>query len=159
MKLLEPGHPKKYISNQLLWFVCWLAVTGVGAWLTPSVDGHGTHQKLGLPPCPSVLLFNRPCPGCGMTTSWSAFIHGNFGLSFHAHPLGPFTYLLFTAVAWLGLYGFAKNTRVKTELRSFSWTLSAAAAVFVAFGFIRMAVTPNFGTKTEQVLASVLKQK
>jgi len=39
----------------------------------PDADarGHGTHQQLGLPPCTFYVIFQRPCPACGMTTSWA----------------------------------------------------------------------------------------
>jgi hypothetical protein len=48
------------------------------AWkLEPNPRGYGTHQSLGLPPCTFRALFNIPCPGCGMTTSFSHFVRGN----------------------------------------------------------------------------------
>ncbi len=46
--------------------------------LNPDPRGYGTHQQLGLPPCTFRLLFGRPCPGCGMTTSFSHFVRGQF---------------------------------------------------------------------------------
>ncbi|MEC9374691.1 MAG: hypothetical protein VYC34_12640, partial [Planctomycetota bacterium] len=53
-----------------------IAVLIVAATLTPSPDGHGTHTRLGLTPCPWVLTLNKPCPTCGMTT---AFAHAADG--------------------------------------------------------------------------------
>ena len=48
------------------------------AWnLEPDPRGFGTHQSLGLPPCTFRALFDIPCPGCGMTTSFSHFVRGN----------------------------------------------------------------------------------
>ncbi|WP_146598586.1 DUF2752 domain-containing protein [Novipirellula aureliae] len=46
--------------------------------LNPSPLGLGTHQQLGLPPCTSRVLFGVRCPSCGMTTSWSLFMHGKW---------------------------------------------------------------------------------
>ena len=46
--------------------------------LNPDPRGYGTHQQLGLPPCTFRLLFSRPCPGCGMTTSFSYFVRCQF---------------------------------------------------------------------------------
>lgn len=129
-------------------------MTGFGVYLHPDRAGHGTHQELGLPPCPSVLLFNRPCPGCGLTTSWTAFIHGDFAFAFHAHPLGPITYLAFTAAAWLALYGLIKGQRVRTEEPRLSWTMMAGALVFFAFGIWRMATTPHYQTPQEAAYAA-----
>jgi hypothetical protein len=132
----------------------WLAVTGIGLALHPDASGHGTHQQLGLPPCPSVLLFDRPCPGCGLTTCWCALLHGNFGLAFHAHPLGPFLYLGFTLLAVLCVYGFAVRKRVVLDSVQMSRVLIVCSVIFLAFGLGRMAVTPHFRTPTEQMFVT-----
>lgn len=59
------------------------------AWmLNPDPRGFGTHQQLGLPPCTFQLLYRFPCPGCGMTTSFSHFVRGQFASSFHVNPAG-----------------------------------------------------------------------
>ncbi|MHB1037710.1 MAG: DUF2752 domain-containing protein [Pirellulales bacterium] len=63
-----------------------LAVTGtalavllaVAVVLRPSPLGHGTHQQLGLPPCTFLVLFNRRCPSCGMTTAWAHVVRGQW---------------------------------------------------------------------------------
>ena len=43
-----------------------------------------------------------PCPGCGLTRSFSALSHGRPGLAFRMHPLGPFIYagFAFYMVKW-----------------------------------------------------------
>lgn len=46
--------------------------------LTPDPRGFGTHQRLGLPPCSFRVMLGIPCPACGMTTSFSHLVHGNF---------------------------------------------------------------------------------
>lgn len=153
MDLLEFGHPRSALRGQLTWFMAWAGVTIVGAILKPSASGHGTHEELGLPPCPSVLIFDRPCPGCGLTTSWTAFIHGHFSEAFHAHPLGPILYVLFGLSALLGLYGFIRGARLVTETPQMNRALTAVVVVFLTFGLIRMAVTPNYGTQGERILA------
>ena len=49
----------------------------VTAWmLRPDPSGMGTHQQLGLPACTIAVLFDKPCPSCGMTTSWSYLTQG-----------------------------------------------------------------------------------
>jgi hypothetical protein len=45
--------------------------------LRPDSAGHGTHEQLGLPPCTFYLIFGRPCPSCGMTTSWALLMRGD----------------------------------------------------------------------------------
>ena len=61
MALYEGTDVRKRLSGQLTFFFVWLFVTVVGLCLHADPSGHGTHTQLGMPPCPSVLLFNRPC--------------------------------------------------------------------------------------------------
>ena len=56
--------------------------------LEPDPRGFGTHQSLGLPPCTFRALFGIPCPSCGMTTSFSHFMHGNLWQAFRANAGG-----------------------------------------------------------------------
>lgn len=139
MVLYDAGWPRKKLAGQAVWFVVWLAVTVIGLCLTPNHDQHGTHRQLGLPPCPMVLFFHRPCPGCGLTTSWTAFLHGDLPLAFQAHPLGPILYLLFTGVVLFGAYGWVKKLRLRTDSRTFNWGLTSVFVVFLSFGLVRLA--------------------
>ncbi len=152
MALLEKGFERKALTSQALWFGAWFAVTIIGACLNPDKSGHGTHQQLGLPPCPSVLLFDRPCPGCGLTTSWTAFIHGHFAEAFHAHPLGPPLYLLYTTSAMFALVGWFKGARFSTQSKEFNRIMAVTIVIFITFGLTRMALTPHFGTPEEHWL-------
>jgi hypothetical protein len=68
--------------------------------LTPDAAGHGTHQQLGLPPCTFYVLFQRPCPACGMTTSWAWLLRGEIGHALAANAGG-------TLLAGLSLAGAA----------------------------------------------------
>jgi hypothetical protein len=81
-----------------MWLVvtaCILAtVLGIACWINP-VDAQGrpmtqgSHQQLGMPPCTLYKISGGwPCPGCGLTTSFSHFMHGNIWASLHANPLG-----------------------------------------------------------------------
>ena len=53
-----------------------LALLAVAAFLKPDPRGLGTHQQFGLPPCTFRFFFGRPCPSCGMTTSWAHLVRG-----------------------------------------------------------------------------------
>jgi hypothetical protein len=66
--------------------------------LTPDAHGYGTHQQLGLPPCTFYLIFQRPCPACGMTTSWAWLLRGEIGRALAANAGG-------TLLAALSLVG------------------------------------------------------
>ena len=79
-----------------------LALLATAIWLEPDPRGMGTHQKLGLPPCSFKEMFGRPCPSCGMTTSWSYLVRGQFLKSFDANLGGTLLALSAAIVApWL----------------------------------------------------------
>ena len=80
-----------------------LALLSVAYFLTPSSDGVGTHQQLGLPKCGWVLAANLPCPTCGMTTAWSHTVRGDLPAAFMTQPMGM---LLAIATVFVALGGF-----------------------------------------------------
>jgi len=151
MQLFEPAKPV-YVRAQLLWTFLWAGCTGIGIYLHADKHGHGTHQQLGLPPCPSVLLFDRPCPGCGLTTSWTSFLHGDIIGAFKYHPLGVPMYLAFTFVALAALYGNFKGLRLMMDTKKANFAFVSFVALFFLFGGIRMALMPGYaGTDKEKL--------
>lgn len=139
MVRLEPGRPRRQIAWQLCWTLFWAALTVAGIFLYPDARGHGTHQQLGLAPCPSELFLHRPCPGCGMTTSWTALLHGKIGSAFSAHWLGPPLYLLFSATAIFTGWAFVKKIGINTDTRAFNYTFIGVFLVFLTYGILRFA--------------------
>ncbi|MBS1708829.1 MAG: DUF2752 domain-containing protein [Armatimonadetes bacterium] len=109
--------------------------------MRPSPIGHATHTQLGLPPCPSVVLFHRPCPGCGLTTSWTHLLHGDLAASLHDHPFGPLLYLFFTLGTVMAAYGIAKKKVVDTNTKPMNVALVALMVAFLGFGFWRFSNT------------------
>ena len=75
-----------------------LALLVTAGTLSPDERGHGTHQQLGLPPCTFSVIFQRPCPACGMTTSWAWLLRGEIGRALAANAGG-------TLLAGLSLIG------------------------------------------------------
>ncbi|HEX4950790.1 MAG TPA: DUF2752 domain-containing protein [Blastocatellia bacterium] len=63
-------------------------VLAVARVLSPSPNGIGTHQQLGLPPCFFHKLTGIPCPTCGMTTSFAHTVRLQFYEAFIAQPFG-----------------------------------------------------------------------
>ena len=68
-------------------------VFGIAIWLNPyTQDGEArvweTHRQLGLPECTFKELTGRPCPSCGMTTSFALFIRGDLLNSLRANFAG-----------------------------------------------------------------------
>ncbi len=65
-----------------------LAVLVVALRLEPDPRGHGTHEQIGLGPCAFLATTGRPCPSCGMTTSFAWFVRGRPDRSWGANPAG-----------------------------------------------------------------------
>ena len=85
-----------------------IGLFAVAIWLKP-YDAAGrplaqaTHTQLGLPPCNMVRLFGRPCPTCGMTTSFALLMHGDVIASLRANFAGTLLAVLLLMVIPLGL--------------------------------------------------------
>jgi hypothetical protein len=65
-----------------------VTLLGVATVLRPSETGLGTHEQLGLPPCTFRWLFGMRCPSCGMTTSWSHVMRGQWRAALSANVGG-----------------------------------------------------------------------
>jgi hypothetical protein len=75
-------------------------VFAVAFYLNPyDADGRprtmATHTQLGMPPCNFVILTGKPCPSCGMTTSFALLVRGDIGASLRANWAGTLT-----AIVW-----------------------------------------------------------
>jgi hypothetical protein len=84
--------------------VACLTLLSIAAMLVPSPSGVGTHTALGLQQCQFLARTGLPCPGCGMTTSFSWFARGNIEASFYVQPMGMVLALLVAATFWGALY-------------------------------------------------------
>ncbi len=84
------GEPIGNLTRALLiaWATFLLGGFAVARSLSPDPRGFGTHQQFGLPECTVRLMFDRPCPGCGMTTCFSHFVRGEFVAAARANPAG-----------------------------------------------------------------------
>ncbi len=65
-----------------------VAVLVVARRLEPDPKGYGTHTQLGLGPCAFRATTGRPCPACGMTTSFAWFARGEPANAWRANPAG-----------------------------------------------------------------------
>ena len=93
------------------------AMLGAAAYIHPygtDADGNevpktmATHTQLGLQPCNMVVMTGKPCPACGMTTSFSLLVHGDVPNSMRANWVGTLT-----AIWWFSLipWGFVSAYR------------------------------------------------
>lgn len=140
MLRFEPSLDRRDFFGPALVLALWLGITGVALWLTPSRTGFGTHLQLGLPPCPSLLVLHRPCMACGLTTSFTACARGDVVAAFHAHALGPALYLGLTLGAVVSGVCLVRRRRIDTSGPAFQRLVTAAIAVFVAYGIARFAL-------------------
>jgi hypothetical protein len=102
------------------------------ACLSPSPQGMGTHQQLGLPPCTMVDWFGVRCPSCGMTTSWAHMTKLQVLEAFRANVGGA---LLALTAAFCGPWLLVSGVRGK-------WTFTEPREmVVVVIGLAIIVVT------------------
>lgn len=94
-----------------------LAVLAVAAWLTPSPAGFGTHEQLALRPgaglqtCTWVALTGKPCPTCGMTTSFAHAANFHLLAALKVQPMGTVLALAAATGFWFALHVAAAGSR------------------------------------------------
>jgi hypothetical protein len=81
-----------------------LALLVTAATLPPSPTGVGTHQGLHLAGCAFLTTTGYPCPACGMTTSFSWFVRGNWIASGYVQPMGMVLAAICAVAFWAGTY-------------------------------------------------------
>ncbi len=115
-----------------------ILAVGAAAALTAAVPVGGE--------CGFKHLTGAPCPGCGMTRSVLALLHGGFAESWRLHPLGiP---LALAAAAAMGLAAHEGITgRPSFRRPAERWGLPAAVAFLLLAGgvwFARVVVHPSW---------------
>lgn len=111
-----------------------LAVLVTAALLPPAAKGLGTHQQMGFPACAWMATTGLPCPTCGMTTSFSHFVRGNWVGSIYVQPMGFVLALLTGALFWAGLYIALTARPIHRLLRQLPmvWLIGAFMAMGIA---------------------------
>ncbi len=118
-----------------LLLLAWLIV---GASLTPDASGMGTHRQLGLPPCGWVLAFGKPCPTCGMTTSFANASHGWLWASLKAQPFATFLAIGAGIGFWACLYSALTGSgvvRVYAFLLRPRWVWAMLGFLVLSWGY------------------------
>ena len=109
-----PAERSERITNFVLACIA-ITVLAVAIYLSPSQDGHGTHQQLGLPPCNFLQATGYPCLSCGMTTAFSHAVRGQFVSSFVVQPFGMLlavaTMLSVPLLLWSSIRGWSLGER------------------------------------------------
>jgi hypothetical protein len=83
----------------------------------------------GPPFCPTALLFDLPCPGCGLTRAAFELVSGNFHAALHLHPLSPLLLPLFAGALAVVLYDYVRGPG-KALTPPAWWTGRAATIAF-----------------------------
>jgi hypothetical protein len=112
--------------------------------LTPDPAGMGTHLALGLPPCPLKFWTGVFCPACGLTTSFSHIVRGQFGPAWQAHPLGPLLFLLFAWVSLVSLLEFLNFPTFMGRFLKHHWTNLAYGGVFLFLAIWVLRLISNY---------------
>ena len=111
--------------------------------LEPDPRGYGTHTQLGLAPCAFRAATGRPCPSCGMTTSFAWSARGDLARSWRANPAGSLlapTCLLI--VPWL----LAASARGRpAPFRSWEVPLVGLAVAVVALSVLSWTLRMTLG--------------
>ncbi len=113
----EPGpdpRTTRIVRASLLAIAGLLAgIFAIAFWLNP-YDSDGTprtmatHTQLGMPPCNFVLLTGKPCPACGMTTSFALLVRGDVSASVRANWTGTMIAVLWAlTMVWAIAGGIA----------------------------------------------------
>ena len=118
---------------------CWV-VLGLALSLTPHAEGHGTHRDLGLPPCQWIITYGIPCPTCGMTTSVSAWAHGNAFLGLKAQPFGVVIFAIVLAGALAGTAQMLMGRKLIDLIRFRWWWLIVIVGGILAGWGIKLAI-------------------
>jgi hypothetical protein len=110
----------------------------VAAGLSPAGDGAGTHEQLGLPPCAWVVMWNKPCMTCGMTTAFAHAADGHLVTAFLTQPMGCVFAVLTAAMAWIAGYSALTGSyayRITSGLASGRGLIVLAAALLAAWAY------------------------
>ncbi|MFO0800326.1 MAG: DUF2752 domain-containing protein [Gemmataceae bacterium] len=116
-----------------------VAVFGVAAYLNPyGPDGAArtmaTHTQLGLPPCNMVSLTGKPCPTCGMTTSFALLVRGDVRASLAANWVGTVTALAWAALLVWSVASLSAGRMLFVRRGELALTLLVAAFLVLALG-------------------------
>ena len=95
-----------------------LAVLVTAAYLTPNPQGHATHTQLGMQKCAWVVWFDKPCPTCGMTTSFSHAGEGSWIAAVLTQPMGALLAVLTTMIFWASTHQAVYASRIGSVVQT-----------------------------------------
>jgi len=120
-----------------------VAVGVIAVWLDPYyADGEprmlGSHEQLHLPECSFKRLTGKPCPSCGMTTSFAMLAHGDVRNSLRANAVGTLLAVFCVALVPWGVLSLVRGRLL--GVRSIERALTWVVAVFLTLLLVRWAI-------------------
>jgi hypothetical protein len=145
-KAPERKFRRKRLTGMVVALPCWTILI-VGSFLTASSKGDGTHTQIGLPACRSMVVDGVPCPSCGLTTSITSAVHGNFGASLRANVFGTLLFFALVLAGVIGLVQTASGTDILGRIfRRRWWFFSGLLITGILIGWaIKLAIGYNTG--------------
>jgi hypothetical protein len=116
------------------------SVLGIAMTLRPyEEDGTpktmATHTQLNLPSCNFIALTGKPCPTCGMTTSFAHLVRGNLWSSLRANWVG--TLLAVYSLAIVPWAAYSAYTGRLWRIRNGEALVSASLGIFTVLMLLR----------------------
>jgi hypothetical protein len=100
-------------------------------------EGHAytmeTHRQLGLPECTFKTLTGKPCPSCGLTTSFALLVHGDVINSLRANSVGTLlAVFLVLVIPWAVVSVVRGRTLfIRSIERALTWTVACFLALLL----------------------------
>jgi hypothetical protein len=117
---------------------------GLGALALVLLAAALPSQGAGVPLCVFRFVTGLPCPGCGLTRSFSCILHGDFARGYDYHPFGYVLLPLFLIAAATVFLPASFRLRLENVVRSRQAQLRHVYLTFIygfiAFGAVRIAV-------------------
>ena len=131
------GAPVGRVGRAVLiaWAMFLIAGFALARSLEPDPRGFGTHRQFGLPECSFRMLFSKPCPGCGMTTSFSHFVRGEFAAAARANESA-----LLLAILSAVMIPWSLSSAVRGRLWLVDDPVPVFAGLVIALGGIAVAL-------------------
>ncbi|MEI6512039.1 MAG: DUF2752 domain-containing protein [bacterium] len=128
---------KLLLRNEGLWLLIVLGILGTALVLHPDPRGYGTHRQIFLPPCSFQFITGRPCPTCGLTTSFTAMAHLQLLTAIKANLFGPVIFLGMLVHSSFVAYGIFKRQRIRINPRFANRVGLTCVGVILLYGTIR----------------------
>jgi hypothetical protein len=144
----EPAMRSWVRTLLVLMAVLLTAVFAIAIYLNPYQDDGSarrleTHRQLGLPECTFKVITGKPCPSCGMTTSFALFVRGDWLNSLKANYVGTLLAMFCVLLIPYSLVSACRRRYV--FLVSLDWLVPRCVVIFVVLMLLRWAVVLGLG--------------